>query len=67
MTNSCDKFRIKNCSSQGNATASFQVDTGCTNGVIYGFSGDIDIFAIYYLGVILSLGFYSILYYKETK
>ena len=33
VTNSCDKCRIKNSGSQGHATAGFQVDTGCTNGV----------------------------------
>ncbi len=38
VTNTCDKFRIKNCGSQGHGTAGFQVDTGCTNGVIIDFS-----------------------------
>ena len=38
ITNSCDKFRIKDCGSQGHETAPFQVDTGCTNGVIESFS-----------------------------
>lgn len=33
-TNSCDKTRIRGCGSQGHATSGFQVDTGCTNGVI---------------------------------
>ena len=34
MTNSCDKFRLKNSGSQGHASGSFVVDSGCTNGVI---------------------------------
>ena len=34
MTNSCDKTRVKSCGSQGHGASSFQVDTGCTNGVI---------------------------------
>ena len=33
-TNNCDKLRLVRCGSQGNATAGFQVDSGCTNGVI---------------------------------
>jgi len=31
-----DKTRLKNCGSQGHETSGFQVDTGCTNGVIEG-------------------------------
>lgn len=38
VTNSCDKFRLIECGSQGHGTAGFQVDTGCTNGVIWQFS-----------------------------
>lgn len=38
VTNSADKYRICNCSSQGHGVAGFQVDAGCTNGVIYKFS-----------------------------
>jgi hypothetical protein len=38
VTNSADKFRIVRCSSQGHGTAPFQVDAGCTNGVIWDFS-----------------------------
>lgn len=38
MTNTCDKFRLMMCGSQGHGTAPFQVDTGCTNGVIWQFS-----------------------------
>ena len=34
ITNSCDKARLKNSGSQGHGTAGFQIDTGCTNGVI---------------------------------
>jgi len=34
MTNTCDKARLKNCGSQGHETAGYQVDTGCTNGVV---------------------------------
>lgn len=34
VTNSCDKARLRSCGSQGHETAGFQVDTGCTNGVI---------------------------------
>jgi len=37
ITNSCDKFRLEECGSQGNETAGYQVDTGCTNGVISNF------------------------------
>ena len=37
ITNSCDKSRIKDCGSQGHSMAGFQVDTGCTNGVIENF------------------------------
>jgi hypothetical protein len=33
-TNSCDKLRLRDCGSEGHATSGFQVDTGCTNGVI---------------------------------
>jgi len=33
-TNSCDKTRLRNCGSQGHATAGYQVDAGCTNSVI---------------------------------
>jgi len=33
VTNSCDKTRLRNCSSQGHGTASFQIDAGVTNGV----------------------------------
>ena len=38
ITNSCDKYRVILCGSQGHQTAGFQVDTGCTNGVIWEFS-----------------------------
>ena len=38
ITNTCDKFRLIRCGSQGHGTAPFQVDTGCTNGVIWQFS-----------------------------
>ena len=38
ITNSADKYRLIACSSEGHQTASFQVDTGCTNGVIWDFS-----------------------------
>jgi len=31
ITNSCDKARLRDCSSQGNVTAGFQFDEGCTN------------------------------------
>jgi hypothetical protein len=31
VTNSCDKARLKECGSQGNETAGFQFDAGCTN------------------------------------
>ncbi len=31
ITNSCDKARLKECSSQGHATAGYQFDSGCTN------------------------------------
>lgn len=34
VTNSCDKVRISNSCSQGHSTAGYQVDTGCTNGII---------------------------------
>ena len=34
VTNSCDKAWLLNCSSRGHETASYQVDTGCTNGII---------------------------------
>ena len=34
MTNSCDKSRVKDCGSQGHATAGFQFDAGCTNGLV---------------------------------
>jgi len=34
VTGSCDKTRLKNCGSQGHETAGFQVDSGCTSGVI---------------------------------
>ena len=36
VTNSCDKARIRDCGSQGHSTAGFQVDSGCTNGVVTG-------------------------------
>jgi hypothetical protein len=40
VTNSCDKFRIIDCGSQGHSTAGYQVDAGCTNGVVsYSHSG----------------------------
>jgi hypothetical protein len=38
ITNSCDKYRLITCGSQGHGAAGFQVDTGCTNGVIWEFS-----------------------------
>ena len=38
ITNSCDKYRLIRCGSQGHDTAGFQVDAGCTNGVIWQFS-----------------------------
>ena len=34
ITNSCDKFRAKDCSSQGHGTNGWLVDAGCTNGSI---------------------------------
>jgi len=34
VTDSCDKCRIKNSGSEGHQTSGFQVDAGCTNGVI---------------------------------
>lgn len=34
VTESSNKFRIKNCGSQGHASGSFVVDSGCTNGGI---------------------------------
>ena len=37
-TNSCDKFRLVDCSSQGHKSGGFIVDSGCTNGVIWKFS-----------------------------
>jgi len=33
FTNSCDKPRMRSCSSQGHITAGYQVDTGVTNGL----------------------------------
>ena len=36
ITNSCDKTRVRNCSSQGHSTAGFQFDLGCTNGIVCG-------------------------------
>ncbi len=30
----CDKTRLKECGSQGHETAGFQIDTGCTGGVV---------------------------------
>jgi hypothetical protein len=33
VTNSCDKLRMRDCGSQGHATAGFQVDSGVTNAV----------------------------------
>jgi len=33
-TNSCDKLRLRECSSQGHATAGYQIDAGCTNGMV---------------------------------
>lgn len=36
VTNSCDKARLRDCGSQGHSTAGYQVDSGCTNGVISG-------------------------------
>jgi hypothetical protein len=38
ITNSADKYRLINCGSQGHGLHSFQVDAGCTNGVIWNFS-----------------------------
>ena len=38
MTNSCDKFRLIKCGSQGHADGGFYVDSGCTNGVIWQFT-----------------------------
>lgn len=35
VTNSCDKARLKWCSSQGHSTAGFQFDSGCTNIVAF--------------------------------
>lgn len=34
VTNSADKFRIRDCASQGHASGGFVIDTGCTNGEI---------------------------------
>lgn len=34
VTNSCDKPWLLNCSSRGHETAGYQVDAGCTNGII---------------------------------
>ena len=34
MTNSCDKFRLANCGSQGHDSGGFVVDSGCTNGSV---------------------------------
>ena len=36
VTNSCDKTRLRDCSSQGHSTAGYQVDSGVTNGVAKG-------------------------------
>lgn len=36
ITNSSDKVRLRNCSSQGCSAAGFQVDNGCTNAAICG-------------------------------
>jgi len=38
VTNSCDKSRIRNCSSQGHGTYAMQIDSGCTNGCVPNFS-----------------------------
>ena len=38
LTGSNDKARLIECGSQGHSTASFQIDTGCTNTVIWNFS-----------------------------
>jgi hypothetical protein len=38
VTNNADKFRIVRCGCQGHGTAPFQIDTGCTNGVVWDFS-----------------------------
>jgi len=35
VTGSCDKVRLRSCSSQGHSTAGFQFDAGCTNIVAY--------------------------------
>ena len=34
LTNSCDKFRLVSCGSQGHDSGGFVVDSGCTNGCI---------------------------------
>lgn len=34
MTNSSDKVRLLRCVSQGHATSGFQIDTGCTGGIV---------------------------------
>ena len=34
VTGTADKFRLKDCASQGHANAGFQIDTGATNGVL---------------------------------
>jgi len=39
ITGSCDKARLRWCSSQGHSTAGFQFDTGCTNIVAFGCEG----------------------------
>ena len=36
VTNACDKVWLLNCDSRGHETSGFQVDTGCTGGVISG-------------------------------
>jgi len=36
ITNSCDKARVRECSTQGFTTAGFQIDAGCTNAAICG-------------------------------
>ena len=38
VTNTCNKCRIFDCSSQGHATAGIQVDDGCTNGSVVNFN-----------------------------
>ena len=38
VTNNADKFRIRDCSSEGHETAGYQVDSGCTHGMILGCS-----------------------------